>query len=185
MLGDLDLIHMARDRAMHSCAAPAADLPAGDPRGLSRLSIDSAFSVSSASTGASGSLSSSWCGFGAASPKATSALFRQASLPAPSSAPVDIPGRAGGGRASADYGLLRRHNTVGAGYPVSASAGPSSFGGGALPAAAAAAAAASAAFAAGAGAGGPGAASEAAARPRLPLLVRSLSKGLSQSMDFR
>jgi hypothetical protein len=129
--------------------------------------MDSAFSVSSVSTVASGpALSSSWGGFGTTPPSPKAArLMRQVSLPGPASAPMDIPGGRPNPlhRASLDYGLLRRTHTVS--LPVSASVGAAPSGG------------------APGGATGPG--GDGDARARLPLLVRSLSKGLSESLDFR
>jgi hypothetical protein len=125
-------------------------------------SLDSAFSVASASTIASGpTLSGSWGGLGPTPPSPKAAhLSRQVSLPVPTSAPVDIPGNNPLRRASLDYGLLRRNSIS---FPLTPRAG----GPGSVPAPGGAAAAA------------------AEARARLPLLVRSLSKGLSESMDFR
>ena len=126
----------------------------------------------------SATLSSSWGSFGPSSPKGF--LYRQSSLPVSSvSAPVSIPGRAACASidgADAGATLCRRSLTLPAANayaPFSAGAGlgapgtsPPGFGG-AAPAAAAA---------------GPGA---AAPEPRLPMLVRSLSRGLSASLDFR
>ncbi|KAI8469199.1 MAG: hypothetical protein J3K34DRAFT_459468 [Monoraphidium minutum] len=170
MLGDLDLLHMARE-------AHASDMALGE-RHLGRLSMDSAVSASSNTS----SLSSSWGGFGCSSPKASAFLARQASLPNPSgSAPVNIPGR--GARASLDggAGILRRSSLqTTSSFPFAAAAAAA---GGAAPGAAASPPLGGP-FAA-AAAPGAGAAHDAAAQPRLPALVRSLSRGLSQSLDFR
>lgn len=156
MLGDMDLLHIAREHALtapHGSCAPAAECPVGDSR-FSRVSLDSGYFLartsSNASSNAGGSLSSSWGGL-PASPRGPSALTRRLSLPSPfsTSSPVDIPARGAG----ADP--LMRRNTAFAGFGTAAGATPSAA----------------------------GAAPDAPLR--LPALVRSLSKGLSESLDFR
>ncbi|GBF88892.1 hypothetical protein Rsub_01391 [Raphidocelis subcapitata] len=175
MFGDMDLIHSAAARAPPPPnAAPAAQGPAAPGAGnpFSRFSLDS--SLSGGSTG-SASLSSSW------SPRATflsrpppSASSGAAGLDAPGSSPIAIPGARGAAAAAAlaaggaggGENFLRRHSMAGP-YAASASAAGAGAGG---------AAAASS---------GAGASAGASAGHRFPALARSLSKGLSQSMDFR
>ncbi|KAI8462712.1 MAG: hypothetical protein J3K34DRAFT_447007 [Monoraphidium minutum] len=157
MLGDLDLIQMARD----SKAAPAAMPAAGAQHPLTRLSLDSTLSNASTASNGSANLSSSWGGFGAASPKAPSILMRHLSGAPPSpSSPMSIPGRA----AAPSF----RRNSI-AGYAFASSDAPAGTG-------------APSSVPSGAG---PAAAADMMRGHRMPALVRSLSKGLSQSLDFR
>lgn len=181
MFGDMDLVHAAAARERPAGAAASA--PHTNP--FARTSLDS--SLSSGSTGShNSSLSSSWGGF-ATSPR-PSLLTRQLSAHGPgtalppggaaaatsNSAPISIPAaaRASAGPASpaaptagaASFNFLRRHSLAGP-YP---SAGAAAGGhAGTAPGAAGVAAAA------------------AESRARMPMLARSLSKGLSQSLDFR
>ena len=151
MLGDLDLIHMARDcgvtKGHHhhhpdggdnnkggAAAVTAASAVAAESRGLGRVSLDSAMSVSTtasaplpAFSSAAGSppLSSSWSSaHWPGSPRGAAAgglLMRQLSVPAPGGAamasslpaslPVDIPARGGAaaaGAAAASAAAARR-----------------------------------------------------------------------------
>lgn len=164
MLGDLDLIHMARDHALpHNHPSAELSSAGGEHPRLARLSLDSTLSMSSTTSTTCGSspLSSSWGGFNMPSSPKASILMRQVSMPAaggaPSTQPMDIPRRT-----SADYALLRRHTITGGSFPMSAGG--------------VAAASAARVSESGVGAGG---------AQRLPMLVRSLSKGLSESLDFR
>lgn len=127
----------------------------GEQHRLSRLSLDS--SVSNTSTASAGSLSNSWGGFNT-SPK-SSFLMRQFSTAGSvsASAPVNIPSH-GGGSAFAGAG--------GADYSGFLRRNSMT---GSIPCAAP----------------GAGAAADAAQQHRMPALVRSLSKGLAHSLDFR
>lgn len=175
MLGDLDLIHSAAARAPASAPAPApTSMPAAGmmPNHLSRFSLDS--NLSGASSGGGSPLSSSWGG-GFTSPKASLLTRQMAGGPAAASgtAPISIPGNGAAGAGTAhggggEFNMFRRHSMAAGVYGSNGGAGGAAARGGGI--------AASVGAAPAAGADGP---------HRIASLARSLSKGLSASMDFR